>query len=403
MASLRVLTFDHEGRPVQFDMWLDDLQLYLLSDSKDSVSLFDLASGAATAPPATADIEDLVSHLRASDACYCAAAPTQFLDKNQPPMFITLYFIVTRLPDSLRSVKNLFLSLDPTSLTVDLLEQHLLATETSAVAVAGGTGGFAAASPGAGDPTVHGAAGARGSYAGGAGVGGAGAGGDGVGGTGGGGAGGAEAGAVDPGVGGAGGTVWPRPYFVPLLQQALESQPPDHWDKRGCEVAEELASRPVSPVRIARRVPPSRPPPVPGTHAMALCPSSVPLRVPLPAPSECSLPKDPDPDFDRARAASPTVSRLLASAVIDPSFESAAASALVGELLYFAAPCHLDYATALVAESASTSPPSIEEAITGPYSSQWEAAMDAEALTLVKSELQKRHTCTDLVLQRFGF
>ncbi|CAI7927867.1 unnamed protein product [Closterium sp. NIES-54] len=55
MASVRVLAFDHEGRPVQFDTWLDDLQLYLLSDSKDSVSLFDLASGAATAPPATAD------------------------------------------------------------------------------------------------------------------------------------------------------------------------------------------------------------------------------------------------------------------------------------------------------------------------------------------------------------
>ncbi|CAI7886552.1 unnamed protein product [Closterium sp. NIES-53] len=55
MASLRVLAFDHEGRPVQFETWLDDLQLYLLSDSKDSVSLFDLASGAATAPPTTAD------------------------------------------------------------------------------------------------------------------------------------------------------------------------------------------------------------------------------------------------------------------------------------------------------------------------------------------------------------
>ncbi|CAI7791844.1 unnamed protein product, partial [Closterium sp. NIES-54] len=55
MASLWVLAFDHEGRPVQFDTWLDDLQLYLLSDSKDSVSLFDLASVAATAPPATAD------------------------------------------------------------------------------------------------------------------------------------------------------------------------------------------------------------------------------------------------------------------------------------------------------------------------------------------------------------
>ncbi|CAI7889634.1 unnamed protein product [Closterium sp. NIES-54] len=55
MAALRVLAFDHEGRPVQFDTWLDDLQLYILSSSKDSVSLFDLASGAATAPPATGD------------------------------------------------------------------------------------------------------------------------------------------------------------------------------------------------------------------------------------------------------------------------------------------------------------------------------------------------------------
>ncbi|CAI7841786.1 unnamed protein product, partial [Closterium sp. NIES-53] len=55
MALLRVLAFDHEGIPIQFDTWLDNLQLYLLSDSKDSVSLFDLASGAATAPPTTAD------------------------------------------------------------------------------------------------------------------------------------------------------------------------------------------------------------------------------------------------------------------------------------------------------------------------------------------------------------
>ncbi|CAI7895753.1 unnamed protein product [Closterium sp. NIES-53] len=55
MASLRILAFDHEGRPIQFDTWLDDLQLYLLSDSRDSVSLFDHTSGAAPAPPATAD------------------------------------------------------------------------------------------------------------------------------------------------------------------------------------------------------------------------------------------------------------------------------------------------------------------------------------------------------------
>ncbi|CAI7803237.1 unnamed protein product [Closterium sp. NIES-54] len=55
MASLSVLTFDHKGRPIQFNTWLDDLQLYLLSDSRDSVSLFDHTSGASLAHPATAD------------------------------------------------------------------------------------------------------------------------------------------------------------------------------------------------------------------------------------------------------------------------------------------------------------------------------------------------------------
>ncbi|CAI7878031.1 unnamed protein product [Closterium sp. NIES-54] len=82
----------------------------------------------------------------------------------------------------------------------------------------------------------------------------------------------------------------------------------------------EPVSRPVLPVRTARRVSCSRPPPVPGTHAMTLRPSSVPLRVPLPAPPESSLPEVPDPESDRARAASPTVSRLLATAVTHHSF-----------------------------------------------------------------------------------
>ncbi|CAI7815833.1 unnamed protein product, partial [Closterium sp. NIES-53] len=55
MATLSVLTFDHEGRPIQFDTWLDDLQLYLLRDSRDSISLFHHTSGASLAPPDTAD------------------------------------------------------------------------------------------------------------------------------------------------------------------------------------------------------------------------------------------------------------------------------------------------------------------------------------------------------------
>ncbi|CAI7911294.1 unnamed protein product [Closterium sp. NIES-54] len=147
------------------------------------------------------------------------------------------------------------------------------------------------------------------------------------------------------------------------------------------------ASCPVSPVRTARRAPRSRPPPVPCTHTIAVSPSSVPLRVPLPAPPESSLPEVHNPESDRARASSPTVTRLLATAVTNPSFESAAASALVAELLDFAAACRLDYASALVAESVPASPPSVgdiptprsyAEAITDPYSSQWQAAKDAE-------------------------
>ncbi|CAI7833079.1 unnamed protein product [Closterium sp. NIES-53] len=84
---------------------------------------------------AFATVEDLVSHLRTSDTRYRAAVPAEFLNRNQPPMFITLYFIVTRLPDSLCAVRDHFLALDHTVLTVDLLEQHLLAAETSVVTV----------------------------------------------------------------------------------------------------------------------------------------------------------------------------------------------------------------------------------------------------------------------------
>ncbi|CAI7819534.1 unnamed protein product, partial [Closterium sp. NIES-54] len=229
---------------------------------------------------------------------------------------------------------------------------------------AAGTGGVVGA--GAGDPTEPGAAGAGGSCAGGAGAGGAGARGAGVGGTSAGGAGAARAGAIDPGARGAGDTMRPRPYFVPLLQQppllsASPLPPTSPYIEQSGSLTErrELASRPVSPVRTARRNPRSRPPPVPGTHAMALRPSSVPLRVPLPAPPESSLHEVPEYESDRARAARPTVSRLLATAVTDPSFESAAASALVAELLDFAAACRLDYATALVVESASASPSSV--------------------------------------------
>ncbi|CAI7881950.1 unnamed protein product [Closterium sp. NIES-53] len=212
MASLNLLTFDAEGRAVDFEVWLDDLQIFLQCDSKDGLSLFDLTSGVSTAPTADADstvrsqwlprdaaallavrnhlpsterahfsqnksaralydavvarysspataalsrlmlpylfpdlaafatVADLVAHLRTSDARYCTALPTEFLPTNSPPMYITLYYLVTRLPDSLSSVRDHILSLCPTELTVDLLEERLAAAEKSVLAVGASRG-----------------------------------------------------------------------------------------------------------------------------------------------------------------------------------------------------------------------------------------------------------------------
>ncbi|CAI7872657.1 unnamed protein product [Closterium sp. NIES-53] len=103
----------------------------------------------------------------------------------------------------------------------------------------------------------------------------------------------------------------------------------------------------------------SRPPTVPGTHQLLLRLSTSPQRVPLPSPPASSLPTLADPESDSLRAASPTVPRLLATVVTNPSFESAVASALVTELVDFAAHCRLDYAASLVAESESVCPPSV--------------------------------------------
>ncbi|CAI7897927.1 unnamed protein product [Closterium sp. NIES-54] len=338
---------------------------------------------------------------------------------------------------------------------------------TAEAAGVGPTGGLAGASGGTG------AAGSAGTGATGVGAtGGVGAGGSadtgtsegaGVGAPGAGGATGAGAPAGSPGTvpAGSGGAPRPRPYFVPLLEQVLGLPPspgpapplecpqpvqsqsllrpvsplpapsPYTCPTGGLAERRAPASRPASPARLActsRRTSRPRPPAVPGTHQMALRPSTAPLRVPLPSPPASSLPASADPESDSLRAASPTVARFLATVVTDPSLASTAVSALIAELVDFAARCRLDYAASLVAESASVCPPSVEgecalstdvledkqeefrffaaalphlvstllapegdpdapdiptprsyaEAIEGPYSSQWQAAMDAE-------------------------
>ncbi|CAI7777902.1 unnamed protein product [Closterium sp. NIES-54] len=275
---------------------------------------------------------------------------------------------------------------------------------------------------GAGDPTESRATGAGGSGAGGAGAGGVGVGGTCVGVAGAGGD-----GAVDPG-----GAVRPRPYFVPLLQQVLGTPsstgltppllcpPPDQSQSPlqpasplpalspyteqsgGHTERREPVSHPVSPVCTAHRVPRSRPPLVPGTHAMTLRLSSIPL-LPL------------------SLISSPLLSQTLR---LSPLLHLLSLLSCLTLLL----PASLDYATALVAESVSATPLSVEgecaldtdvledrqedfeclvttvsrfasmllapegvpdapdiptprsyaEAFAGPYSSHWQAAMDAE-------------------------
>ncbi|CAI5460028.1 unnamed protein product [Closterium sp. Yama58-4] len=57
-----------------------------------------------------------------------------------PPFWLTLYHLVTRLPDSLRAVRDHFLARCPTELTIALLEKELLAAEASIVAVGASRG-----------------------------------------------------------------------------------------------------------------------------------------------------------------------------------------------------------------------------------------------------------------------
>ncbi|CAI7821244.1 unnamed protein product [Closterium sp. NIES-53] len=182
MATPSVLAFDAVGRAVDFEVWVDDLQLFLQCDRADGLSLFDLTSGASPALAADADptvrsqwatrdaaarlavrrhlptterahfsqyksaqilydavvarysspataalsrlalpflfpdlaafptIADLITHLRTIDTRYRATLPTDFCAKNPPPMYLTLYFLVTRLLDSLRVVRDRFLA-----------------------------------------------------------------------------------------------------------------------------------------------------------------------------------------------------------------------------------------------------------------------------------------------------
>ncbi|CAI7901988.1 unnamed protein product [Closterium sp. NIES-53] len=155
------------GRPIRFDCWLEDLQLYLQSmaredwlnrDVADHLSvrnalppeervyfgqlktakeLYDAVVARFSSPSTAAlgrimlpylhpklsdfhTVVDPMTHLRSNDARCRAALKPAILAANSPPMYITLYY--------------------PTEITLALLEKHLLEAETSSVAVVASRG-----------------------------------------------------------------------------------------------------------------------------------------------------------------------------------------------------------------------------------------------------------------------
>ncbi|CAI5981291.1 unnamed protein product [Closterium sp. NIES-65] len=184
MATPGVLTFDAEGRAVDFEVWVDDLQLFLQCDRAGGLSLFDLTSGVYPAPPATSDstvrsqwaTRDTAArlavrrHLPAAQrahfsqyksaktlydalvARYSSPATAALCRLMLPYLFpdLAAFPTVADLITHLRTsdiryraalpAEDHFLSVCPTTLTVDLLEERLLAAERAIVAVGASCG-----------------------------------------------------------------------------------------------------------------------------------------------------------------------------------------------------------------------------------------------------------------------
>ncbi|CAI7730668.1 unnamed protein product [Closterium sp. NIES-54] len=182
MATPSVLTFDAEGRAVDFEVWVDDLQLFLQCDRADGLSLFDLTSGASPAPPADSTVRSQwatrdaaarlavrrhlptterahFSQYKSAQTLYDAVVArysspaTAALSRLMLPYlfpdlaaFPTVADLITHLRTSdtryrtALPAEDQFLSVCPTTLTVDLLVQRLLAAEMSIVVVGASRG-----------------------------------------------------------------------------------------------------------------------------------------------------------------------------------------------------------------------------------------------------------------------
>ncbi|CAI5975334.1 unnamed protein product [Closterium sp. NIES-64] len=184
MATPSVLAFDAEGRAIDFDVWVDDLLLFLQCDRADGLSLFDLTSGASPAPAATEDAtvrsqwatRDATARLavrrhlhpaeRAHFGSYKSAKTlydaviarystpaTAALSRLMLPYlfpdlaaFATVADLITHLRTSdarfraALPAEDDLLAVCPTTLTVEILEKSLLAAEKSILAVGASRG-----------------------------------------------------------------------------------------------------------------------------------------------------------------------------------------------------------------------------------------------------------------------
>ncbi|CAI7738894.1 unnamed protein product [Closterium sp. NIES-54] len=133
------------------------------------------------------------------------------------------------------------------------------------------------------------------------------------------------------------------PFFYPQPQSSL---PP-----RDSFLRQVLSLPSSTGVPLPSQCPPtdqSQPQLLPSSPLLAPAPHSE--HVVLPESPASSLLHVPDPESNLARAASPTVTRLLATVVTDPDPKSTAAFALVIEPVDFAARSRFDYVASLITE-----------------------------------------------------
>ncbi|CAI6003284.1 unnamed protein product [Closterium sp. NIES-65] len=141
MTTRNVLAFEPDGRPIEFIEWLDDLQLFLLINAKDGVSLFDYMSGTAVAPAADAPaLERSQWQTRDAAARLAIRNHLQIIERTNFSQHKTAKTLYDAVVPCYSSPATAALALDPTTLIVDNFEKHLLVAEKNILAVGASRG-----------------------------------------------------------------------------------------------------------------------------------------------------------------------------------------------------------------------------------------------------------------------